>query len=189
MIDQLNSLLPQTQCGKCGYQGCRPYAEALAAGAADINRCPPGGEEGILALANFLVVAPKPLDPACGEHKPRAVAIIFEADCIGCAKCLAACPVDAIVGAAKQMHTVLASECTGCELCIAPCPVDCIVMHELPAESPTLGKMLKPLRAERAKSRYELRGLRRACEEAEKAARAREKKTALLLKMQSAAKA
>jgi electron transport complex protein RnfB len=184
VIDQINSLLPQTQCGKCGYAGCRPYAEALAAGAADINRCPPGGEEGILALAEFLGIAPKPLDRACGEHKPRAVASIIEEDCIGCAKCLAACPVNAIVGAAKQMHTVIALECTGCELCIAPCPVDCIVMRETPSESPKL----KPLRAELARSRYEQRGLRKGREEAEKAARAREKKAALLLKMQSAAK-
>ncbi|MEC4749981.1 RnfABCDGE type electron transport complex subunit B [Methylomicrobium sp. Wu6] len=188
MIDQINALLPQTQCGKCGYQGCRPYAEALAAGAADINRCPPGGEEGILALANFLGVAPKPLDSGCGAHKPAAVALIIEEDCIGCVKCLGACPVDAIVGAAKHMHTVIASECTGCELCIAPCPVDCIVMQETPAESLSLAGRLKPLRAELAKSRYEMRSLRRAREEAEKAARAREKKAALIVKMQSAAK-
>nr|WP_236994035.1 electron transport complex subunit RsxB [Methylomicrobium sp. RS1] len=188
VIDQINSLLPQTQCGKCGYRGCLPYAEAIAAGKADINRCPPGGEEGIQALADLLGVLPKPLDSACGEHKPRAVATIIEEDCIGCAKCLAACPVDAIIGAAKQMHTVIASECTGCELCIAPCPVDCIEMREIPAESPVLAKRLKPLRAELARSRYELRGLRLAREEAEKAARAREKKAALLLKMQATAK-
>jgi len=186
VIDQINALLPQTQCGKCGYQGCRPYAEAMAAGAADINRCPPGGEEGILALANFMGVEPKPLDPGCGEHKARAVAVIVEADCIGCAKCLSACPVDAILGAAKQMHTVIASECTGCELCIAPCPVDCIAMQEMPAESKALAGALKPLRAALAKSRYELRGLRKARDEAEKAARAREKKAALLAKMQAA---
>jgi electron transport complex protein RnfB len=188
VIDQINALLPQTQCGKCGYHGCRPYAEAMAAGTADINRCPPGGEEGILALANFFGVAPKPLDPACGEHKPRAVAVIIEEDCIGCAKCLAACPVDAIVGAAKQMHTVIASECTGCELCVSPCPVDCIEMREMPSESPMLAEALKPLRAELARSRYELRGLRKAREEAEKAAQAREKKAALLRKIQSAAR-
>jgi electron transport complex protein RnfB len=188
VIDQINALLPQTQCGKCGYQGCRPYAEALAAGAADINRCPPGGEEGIRALASFFGVPPKPLDPACGEHKPRSVALIIEEDCIGCAKCLAACPVDAIVGAAKQMHTVIATECTGCELCIAPCPVDCIEMRETPTESPELAEALRPLRAQLAGGRYERRGLRKVREEAEKAARARAKKAALLLKMQSAAK-
>jgi len=188
VIDQINALLPQTQCGKCGYRGCRPYAEAIAAGAADINRCPPGGEEGVWALANFLGVAPKPLDPGRGEHKPRAVAVIIEADCIGCVKCLAACPVDAIVGAAKQMHTVLASECTGCELCIAPCPVDCIVMQEAPAESTTLAGLLKPLRAELARSRYEKRDLRKAREDEDKAARARAKKAALL-KMQASGNA
>lgn len=188
MIDRINALLPQTQCGKCGYRGCRPYAEAMAAGAADINRCPPGGEDGILALANFLGVAPKPLDPGCGEHKPAVVALIIEEDCIGCVKCLAACPVDAIVGAAKQVHTVIVSECTGCELCIAPCPVDCIVMQQTPAESARLAGLLKPLRAELAKSRYEMRGLRQAREEAEKTARAREKKAALLLKAQSLGK-
>ncbi|WP_245549361.1 RnfABCDGE type electron transport complex subunit B [Methylomicrobium album] len=188
VIDRINSLLPQTQCGKCGYRGCLPYAEAIAAGEADINRCPPGGAEGIRALADLLGVAPKPLDSACGEHKPRTVAMIVEEDCIGCVKCLAVCPVDAILGAAKQMHTVIATECTGCELCIAPCPVDCIEMRETPPESPALAKRLKPLRAELARSRYELRGLRIAREEAEKAARAREKKAALLSKVQSAAK-
>jgi Na+-translocating ferredoxin:NAD+ oxidoreductase subunit B len=183
VIDQINALLPQTQCGKCGYQGCRPYAEAISTGAAEINRCPPGGDEGILALANFLGVTPKPLDASCGAHKPRAVALIVEEDCIGCAKCLAVCPVDAIVGAAKQMHTVIASECTGCELCIAPCPVDCIVLQETPAESPRLAERLKPLRALLAKSRYETRGLRLVRQEAGKAARAREKKAALLAKI------
>lgn len=183
MIDQINALLPQTQCGKCGYQGCRPYAEAIAAGSADINRCPPGGDEGILALANFLGVEPKPLDTACGVHKPKAVALIIEEDCIGCAKCLAACPVDAILGAAKQMHTVIESECTGCELCVAPCPVDCIVMQEAPAESPFLFGRMKPLRAQQAKSRYEMRNLRKLREVEEKSARAKEKKAALLAKI------
>ncbi|MGR8941579.1 MAG: RnfABCDGE type electron transport complex subunit B [Gammaproteobacteria bacterium] len=187
MIEHIDALLPQTQCGKCGYQGCRPYAEAIASGTADINRCPPGGEEGIRVLADFLGVAAKPLDPVCGIHRPRAVALILEDDCIGCAKCLAACPVDAIVGAAKLMHTVIASECTGCELCIAPCPVDCIVMQEAPVESPSLTGRLRPLRAEQAKSRYAVRGLRKAREEEEKAARAREKKAALLAKIKRSA--
>lgn len=180
MIDRINALLPQTQCGKCGYAGCKPYAEALAAGTADVNRCPPGGEEGILALSELLGVAPKSLDPACGAHKPRALAFIVEADCIGCAKCLAACPVDAILGAAKHMHTVIAAECTGCELCVAPCPVDCIVMRDAPAESATLASRLKPPRADSARRRYEARGARKLREEAEKAARARAKKAALL---------
>jgi len=183
VIDQINALLPQTQCGKCGYQGCRPYAEAIAAGTADINRCPPGGDEGILALADFLGVDPKPLDAACGIHKLRAVAVIIEGDCIGCAKCLAVCPVDAIMGAAKLMHSVIESECTGCELCIAPCPVDCIVMQEAPPESPVLSGRLKPVRAQQARNRYDMRALRKLREEEEKSARAREKKAALLAKL------
>lgn len=186
MIEQINALLPQTQCGKCGFQGCKPYATAIAAGTVDINRCPPGGEEGIQALADLLAVAPKPLDPECGVYKPRAVARIIEADCIGCAKCLAACPVDAILGAAKQMHTVITLECTGCELCIAPCPVDCIVMQEAPAESAGLAAALKPLRAELARHRHERRALRKSRDEAEKTARAQAKKAALMVKVQKA---
>lgn len=182
-IEQINSLLPQTQCGKCGYDGCRPYAEAISRGAADINRCPPGGEEGIRALAEFLGVEPKPLDPDCGVYKPRAVAWIVEEDCIGCAKCLAACPVDAIVGAPKLLHTIIASECTGCELCIEPCPVDCIRMQALPGDSASLANLLRPLRAELAKSRYEMHVLRKRREEEEKSARAREKKAALIARM------
>ncbi|MEQ1531031.1 MAG: RnfABCDGE type electron transport complex subunit B, partial [Methylococcales bacterium] len=115
MIEQINAILPQTQCGQCSFKGCRPYAEAIAAGIADINQCPPGGDEGILALAQLLDVAAKPLNPKFGVHKPKAVAFIVEQDCIGCVKCLAVCPVDAILGAAKLMHTVIAAECTGCE--------------------------------------------------------------------------
>jgi Na+-translocating ferredoxin:NAD+ oxidoreductase subunit B len=124
----IDSLLPQTQCTRCGYAGCRPYAEAIANGAADINQCPPGGAPTIDALANLLGRPPLPLNPANGIEGPPLVAQIDEARCIGCAKCLPPCPVDAIVGARKRMHTVLVDVCTGCELCIAPCPVDCIVM-------------------------------------------------------------
>lgn len=131
MIEKINALLPQTQCGQCGFNGCRPYAEAIAAGLADINQCPPSGDEGIAELALLLGVEPKPLNPQFGEHKPKSVAFIIEQDCIGCVKCLAVCPVDAILGAAKWMHTVIAAECTGCELCIAPCPVDCIIMQPI----------------------------------------------------------
>lgn len=127
-VAQIDAWLPQTQCEQCGYAGCRPYAEALARGEAPINRCPPGGEPTIQRLANLLGVAPLPLDPSCGAPKPRALALIDEAACIGCTLCIAACPVDAILGAAKQMHTVLKQECTGCELCLPPCPVDCIQM-------------------------------------------------------------
>lgn len=127
LADKIDAILPQTQCGQCGYPGCRPYADAIADGEADINLCPPGGEEGIKKLADLLGVEAKPFG-AGTEPKPKAVAFIDENTCIGCTLCLQACPVDAIVGAAKQMHTIIASECTGCELCLPPCPVDCISM-------------------------------------------------------------
>ncbi len=126
--DDIDALLPQTQCTRCGYQGCRPYAEAIARGEAQINQCPPGGAATIAALAALLRREPLPLNPANGAEGPPLVAQIDEAACIGCAKCLPPCPVDAIVGARKQMHTVVTELCTGCELCIAPCPVDCISM-------------------------------------------------------------
>ena len=126
--DQIDALLPQTQCTRCGYTGCRPYAEAIVAGEAEINQCPPGGAATIEALAHLTGRPVLPLNPANGLEKPREVAFILEEHCIGCTKCLPACPVDAILGANKRMHTVIVSECTGCELCIAPCPVDCIVM-------------------------------------------------------------
>lgn len=127
IVEQINNVLPQTQCGQCGYPGCRPYAEAIAAGDA-INKCPPGGEAGIQALADLLGQEPIPLDETHGEEAPPTVAFIREAECIGCTKCIQACPVDAIVGAPKLMHTVIADECTGCDLCVEPCPVDCIDM-------------------------------------------------------------
>lgn len=129
IADQVEELLPQTQCGQCGYPGCRPYAEAIANGD-DINKCPPGGETTIKALADLLDVEAKPLDAE--EESVPSVAFIREDECIGCTKCIQACPVDAILGAAKQMHTVIASECTGCDLCVEPCPVDCIEMRPLP---------------------------------------------------------
>lgn len=133
MASRIDALLPQTQCGKCGYAGCRPYAEAIAAGEADINRCPPGGDAGVRRLAALLGREPGQLDPRYGASTPPRVALIDEAACIGCAKCIDACPVDAIVGASKHMHTVLASWCTGCELCLPPCPVDCIALVASPA--------------------------------------------------------
>jgi len=128
LVDQIDALLPQTQCGQCTYPGCRPYATAIASGEADINQCPPGGEATIIALANLLGRDPKQLNPEIGAIKPKMVAMIDEPICIGCTLCIQACPVDAILGAAKQMHTVIAEECTGCELCVAPCPVNCIDM-------------------------------------------------------------
>ncbi len=126
--DSIDALLPQTQCTRCGYPGCRPYAEAIARGEAGINQCPPGGTVTIQALARLLGRDALPLDPAHGREIPHQVAQIDESRCIGCAKCLAPCPVDAIVGAPRHMHTVLVELCTGCELCVAPCPVDCIAM-------------------------------------------------------------
>jgi len=131
LVEQIDALLPQTQCGQCGYPGCRPYATAIANEEEAINRCPPGGEVTIHALADLLERDFVPLDEEVGEEKPKSVAIIIEKDCIGCTLCIQACPVDAILGAAKQMHTIIESECTGCELCLPPCPVDCIEMVEL----------------------------------------------------------
>ena len=128
IVDQINQLLPQTQCGQCGYPGCKPYAEAIAEGD-KINKCPPGGEGTIQSLADLLGVEPEPLDAEHGAEKDvPTVAYIREDECIGCTKCIQACPVDAILGAAKQMHTVIVDECTGCDLCVEPCPVDCIDM-------------------------------------------------------------
>jgi electron transport complex protein RnfB len=131
VVDQIDAVLPQTQCGQCNFPGCRPYAEAIANGEADINQCPPGGEAGIAALADLLGVEAKPLNEENGVEATTLVAVIDEAVCIGCKLCIQACPVDAILGAPKQMHTVIESECTGCELCIPPCPVECITMEPI----------------------------------------------------------
>jgi Na+-translocating ferredoxin:NAD+ oxidoreductase subunit B len=129
---EIDALLPQTQCTRCGYQGCLPYATAIARGEAEINQCPPGGGATIHALAALLGREPLPLNPANGVQEPLKVAWIDEERCIGCARCLPPCPVDAIVGASKYLHTVIAEHCTGCELCLAPCPVDCIEMRPAP---------------------------------------------------------
>ncbi|HJS16542.1 MULTISPECIES: electron transport complex subunit RsxB [Rheinheimera] len=129
LVEQIDEILPQTQCGQCGYPGCRPYAEAIANGD-DINKCPPGGDATIKKLADLMGVEAKPLDAAQTPAVKR-VAFIREDECIGCTKCIQACPVDAIVGASKQMHTVIVDECTGCDLCVEPCPVDCIDMVPL----------------------------------------------------------
>lgn len=135
LVEQIDALLPQTQCGQCKYPGCRPYAVAVASGAADINQCPPGGDACVTALASLLGITAKPLNADFGKPNTPAAAFIIEQDCIGCVKCIPPCPVDAILGASKQMHTVISSECTGCELCIAPCPVDCIIMRPLTGRS------------------------------------------------------
>ncbi|MDX1490416.1 MAG: electron transport complex subunit RsxB [Pseudohongiellaceae bacterium] len=141
-IERINGVLPQTQCGQCGYSGCRPYAQALSQGEA-INKCPPGGAATINRLSNLLARESVPLDPIHGVESERKIAYIREADCIGCTKCIQACPVDAILGASKRMHTVIVSECTGCDLCVEPCPVDCIDM--IPAQSPaSISQWRKP---------------------------------------------
>jgi electron transport complex protein RnfB len=141
LIDKMDAILPQTQCRQCGYQGCKPYAVAIANREANINQCPPGGDAGIQALARLTGMQYLPLNTAHGEYKSKALAVIDETVCIGCTLCIQACPVDAILGANKQMHTVIAAECTGCELCIAPCPVDCISMKPLQATHPLLNPL------------------------------------------------
>lgn len=159
----IDALLPQTQCTRCGYAGCKPYAEAIANGEAPINQCPPGGAVTIDALAKLLGRAPMPLNPANGVEGPALVAQIDENVCIGCAKCLPPCPVDAIVGARKRMHTVVADLCTGCELCVAPCPVDCIAM--VPRASLTRASAEPPAQLNR--ERFEARIARIARRERE----------------------
>jgi len=134
VVDKIDALLPQTQCGQCSYPGCRPYAEAIAGGEADINQCPPGGEVTMLALADLLGVEPQPLDAEHADEPEKTVVYIDEQTCIGCTLCIQACPVDAILGAAKQMHTIIEDECTGCDLCIPPCPVDCIYIKPVKPE-------------------------------------------------------
>jgi electron transport complex protein RnfB len=167
LAERIDALLPQTQCTKCGYPSCRPYAEAIATGHADINQCPPGGEAGIRDLAALLGREIKPLNPANGVERPRRVAVIDEARCIGCTLCIQACPVDAIVGSAKLMHTVVSELCSGCDLCVPPCPVDCIEM--LPA---TGGDTVwDSARADAARKRFELRGARLEREREERARR------------------
>lgn len=164
LADRIDALLPQTQCTKCGYDGCRPYAEAMADDAAAINQCPPGGATGIAKLAALTGRRALPLNPANGAEAPLRVAVIDEPRCIGCTLCIQACPVDAIIGAARRMHVVIGQWCTGCDLCVAPCPVDCIAMVDV---APTRAWSDADARAARA--RYEARRARLAKEAAEPA--------------------
>lgn len=183
LADSIDAVLPQTQCGQCGYPACRPYAEAIAEGKADINQCPPGGAAGVRDLARLLGVEPKPLDPKYGREKPeKTVAVIDEKLCIGCTLCIKACPVDAILGAAKLMHTVIAQECTGCDLCMAPCPVDCIAM--IPVASGLISDDVSARERDREKAhlarrRYRFRQRRLALERTERAERLRGKRQTL----------
>lgn len=178
LIQRIDALLPQTQCGKCGHPGCKPYAEGIASGE-PINKCPPGGKETIAALAELLKVPVLELDITRGSA-PAQIAYIREAECIGCTKCIQACPVDAIVGAAKLMHTVIIDECTGCDLCVAPCPVDCIEMRPLPMDTvlPVVGglaltpqaRQARTLKRDHARRRFEQRNARLQREEQQKIA-------------------
>ena len=174
LADRIDALLPQTQCGQCGYHGCRPYAEAIARGEAPINLCPPGGAAGIDKLAQLLDVPVLALNPANGVEHPRMLARIIEADCIGCTKCIQACPVDAIVGAAKLMHTVVDDDCTGCELCVAACPVDCIVLLPMPPE-----QAADPVHADAAREHFQRREVRLERQRDERAAELSARKAAV----------
>ena len=178
LVDQIEDRLPQTQCTKCGYPACRTYAEAIANGTAEINQCPPGGMEGVTRLAHLLNRPIIPINPANGVERPRPVAFIDESLCIGCTLCIQACPVDAIIGAAKHMHTIIPELCTGCDLCVAPCPVDCINM--IPVTGTQTGwAAWSPAQADNARARHDFLILRRQREQAENntrlEAKAREK--------------
>lgn len=162
LADRIDAALPQTQCTRCGYPACRPYAEAIARGEAAINQCPPGGEDGVRALAALTGRRVLPLDPHYGRETPPLLARIDEAVCIGCTKCIQACPVDAIVGAAKRMHTIITAECTGCELCLPPCPVDCIDLVAAAVQPLARSEVL--VRAGHARLRFEARNARLARE-------------------------
>lgn len=183
LADQIEDLLPQTQCTKCGFDACRPYAEAVASGNASYNQCPPGGEEGIARLAGLLGKPVIPLNPVHGIERTRTCAVIDEVVCIGCTLCIQACPVDAIMGAAKQMHTVLPSLCTGCDLCIAPCPVDCITMEEVTVT--TGWAAWSQEQANAARARHDFRAVRLKREKAENDARLAAKAAAKLKEVEA----
>lgn len=175
----IDALLPQTQCTRCGYDGCLPYAQAIANGEAAINQCPPGGAATIEALSALTGRPPLPLNPENGTEKPREVAFILEEHCIGCTKCLPACPVDAILGANKRMHTVIAIECNGCELCIAPCPVDCIIMVPDTANDGAARAAISAMEADYFRDRYHAHQARSARRLAEQAAKIEAKRADL----------
>ncbi len=177
IVEKIDAILPQTQCKKCGFNGCKPYAQAISEGTADINQCPPGGIAGIKKLAALLALQEKKLNESFGKEQPRKVAFIVEEDCIGCTKCLPPCPVDAIIGASKQMHTVISSACTGCELCVAPCPVDCIIMQPIVGDNDLLE--WNQDKAEAAKNRYINKMKRIERLKAEKIERLKKQKLAL----------
>ena len=181
LADRIEDVLPQTQCTKCGYDGCRPYAEAIAAGAAEINQCPPGGAEGIARLSSVTGRKVIPLNPVNGLERPRAVAYIDESLCIGCTLCIQACPVDAIIGAGKLMHTIVPALCTGCDLCVAPCPVDCIVMY--PVTETTGWDAWSQPDADAARERHDFRTFRLKRDKEENDARLAAKAVAKLDKV------
>jgi electron transport complex protein RnfB len=170
LADLIEDVLPQTQCTKCGYPACRPYAEAIAGGEAGINQCPPGGIEGVRRISALTGRPVIPINPVNGFERPRAVAFIDEQLCIGCTLCIQACPVDAIIGATKQMHTILPSLCTGCDLCVAPCPVDCIVMYPVTGDA-TGWDAWSQEQADAARERHDFLTMRLAREAAENDAR------------------
>ncbi len=184
LADRIEDVLPQTQCTKCGYPACRPYAEAIAAGSAEINQCPPGGGEGIARLVSLLGKPTVPLNPLNGVERARPVAVIDEAACIGCTLCIQACPVDAIVGAAKQMHTVVAELCTGCDLCVAPCPVDCIAMVDV-TPGKTGWNAWSQKQADAARARHDIRAVRLRREKQENDARLAAKAAAKMAALHS----
>jgi len=184
LADRLEDLLPQTQCTKCGYPACRPYAEAMADGSASYNQCPPGGVEGVARLASVLGKPVIPINPVNGFERARPVALIDEQLCIGCTLCIQACPVDAIVGAAKQMHTVVRALCTGCDLCVAPCPVDCITMVEV-TPGKTGWDAWTQEQADEARARHDFRAERLKREKEENDARLAAKAAAKLKELES----
>ncbi len=186
LADRIEDLLPQTQCTKCGYPACRPYAEAIAEGRAEYNQCPPGGAEGVARLAQLLGRPVIPLNPVHGSEQPRRLAVIDEQVCIGCTLCIQACPVDAIAGAAKQMHTVIDALCTGCDLCVAPCPVDCISMVEV-TPGRTGWQAWSQQQADEARARHDWRTARLRRDKLENDARLAAKAAAKLKEVEAAA--